>query len=116
MLAEIKSVSMTAACPNVFIGGDLNCHFNRGSRFTNIVKDCLVDELGLTIMWENPDPDPQHSIQLVDYTHMHTVRNASSFSVIDHFAVSPQVYAAVNEAESFMMEVTHQITLLYMPR
>ena len=38
LLAEIKSVAQQAACPNVFLAADLNCHFNRGTRFTNLVK------------------------------------------------------------------------------
>ena len=58
-----------------------------------------VNELGLPILWANPDNDPQCSIELVDYTtHLHTVRDTHAYSVIDHFAMSPQVYDAVSEA------------------
>ena len=98
LLADIRNVTNKASCPNVFLAGDLNCHFNRFSRFTSIVKDFLVEELGLTIMWENPDMDPDHMVQQVDYTHLHTVKDSSHYSTIDHFAVSPQVYQVVSEA------------------
>lgn len=58
----------------------------------------MVDELGLTIMWEESDNNPDHFIQHVDYTYLHTVNNTPFYSTIDHFAASPQVYKVVNEA------------------
>ena len=62
LLADIRNATNKASCPNVFLAGDLNCHFNRNSRFTSIVRDFLVEELGLTIMWEHPDVDPGHMV------------------------------------------------------
>ena len=98
LLADIRNATIKASCTNVFLAGDLNCHFSRFSRFTSTVRDFLVEELGLTIMWEHPDVDPGHMVQQVDYTHLHTVRDAPHYSTIDHFAVSPQVYQVVSEA------------------
>ena len=97
-LAEIVSIARRNDCPNIFLAADLNCHFSRNTRFTNIVKNCLHGELGLTFMWQNPDPDPTHYIQEVDYTHMHLSNNVPSYSTIDHFVVSPGVYNVTTEA------------------
>ena len=94
----MKSVARKSDCSNVFLAADLNCHFGRGTRFTKLVRDCLVEEMGLTIMWQNPDSNPLHIVQNVDYTHLHIVRNVPAFSTIDHFVLSPQVYHAVSEA------------------
>ena len=98
LLAEIKSVASRAECPNVLIAADLNCHFARQTRFTSLVEESLVVDLGLNIMWQNPDSDPSHIIQHVDYTHLQVVKNVPAFSTIDHFAVSQSVYNVVSEA------------------
>ena len=58
----------------------------------------MVEELGLSIMWQNPDNDPLHNIQIVDYTHLQIANNTPAYSTIDHFVVSPQVYNIVSEA------------------
>ena len=49
----------------------------------------------MTIMWQNTDNDLEHNVQIIDYTHLQIVRDVPSYSTIDHFAVSPQVYNAV---------------------
>ena len=63
-----------------------------------MVRDCLSGELGLTIMWQNPDNDPMHCIQDIDYTHLHFSNDVPAYSIIDHFVVSPQVYNVTREA------------------
>ena len=98
LLEEINQVSMKSSCSKIILLGDLNCHFQRNNRFTNLVRNYLEDEMGLTIMWEHPREDPPSLIQHVDYTHLSLVRNVPAYSTIDHFAVSPQVYQDVSEA------------------
>ena len=98
ILADLKCAVRAAECPNVLLAGDLNCHFARGTRFTNIVENCLVEEMGLSILWQNPDDDPQHNIENVDYTHLQFNRNTPAYSTIDHFAASTQVIRSVAEA------------------
>ena len=88
LLAEIASITRRAECPNVFLAADLNCHFNRNTRFTRVVLDSLTQEMGLTILWQNPDNKPSHHIHNVDYTHLHVANDVPSYSTIDHFVVS----------------------------
>jgi hypothetical protein len=64
LLADIQSTIEQSECNNVLIAADLNCHFDRYTRFTIAVKDKL-EELQLNILWQNVD----HRIETVDYTH-----------------------------------------------
>ena len=62
-----------------------------------MVRDTLA-EIGLQVVWQNIDNDPEHYIENVDYTHCSIVRGIDSYSTIDHFCVSQRVYNAINEA------------------
>ena len=97
-LAEIVSIARRTDCPNIFLSGDLNCHFSRNNRFTNMVQNCLIGELGLTIMWQHPDRDSSHFIQEIDYTHLQMCNNVPTYSIIDHFVISPGVHRVIREA------------------
>ena len=63
--------------------------------FTNIVEEELED-LGIVLLWENPDNDPGHMILPVDYTYLSVSNNIASCSTIDHFGASQRIYAAVS--------------------
>ena len=55
-------------------------------------------DMGLNILWRNPDSDPDHFIEDIDYTHMCEVNNICYFSTIDHFACSSLIFKAIKEA------------------
>ena len=97
LLADLQSVIRQVQNVEVLLAGDLNCHFQRQSRFSIMVKDSLAD-LGLTIVWQNPDSNPQHSIQALDYTHCSVTRGVASYSTIDHFVTSPGIFNAISDA------------------
>ena len=97
LLADLQYLIRQDHNVEVLLAGDLNCHFQRQSRFCNMVKDSLTD-LGLTIVWQNPDMNPQHCIQCVDYTHCSVVKGVASYSTIDHFGVSQGLFNAISEA------------------
>ena len=61
LLADLRSAIQSSECNNVLLAGDLNSHFDRQSRFTNIVADGLAD-LGLVLLWQNTDNNPEHWI------------------------------------------------------
>ena len=82
-------------CSDILIGGDLNCDFQRQTRFTSIVRNSLTD-MGLLILWQNPDSE--HNTGNVDYTHCSVARGVASYSTIDHFGASQRVYNAICEA------------------
>ena len=98
LLQDIKSVARKSSCSNIILLGDLNCHFPRNNRFTNLVRDFLEGELGLTIMWEHPEAGHLNNIQQINYTHLSTVRNIPAYSILDHFVVSPQFYQVITSA------------------
>ena len=75
LLADMKSLINQSQCTNVLLAADLNCHFERHSRFTNLVRGEL-ENFQLTILWQNPD----HRIQTVDYTHCSIVNNVAYYS------------------------------------
>ena len=77
LLAELKLLIDQSQCHHVLLAADLNCHFERYTRFTNIVRNQLED-LQLSILWQNPD----HRVEAVDYTHC-------SSSIILH--ITPQL-------------------------
>ena len=97
VLTDIQLLIRNAPCTDILLTGDLNCHFQRGTRFTNLIRETLA-ELGLLVLWQNPDSDPNHAIARVDYTHCSTVQGAVSMSILDHFVTSQRVYNAISEA------------------
>ena len=97
LLADLRSTIEQSECLNVMIAADLNCHFARYTRFTNHVQDSLQD-LNLTILWQNPDGNPDHSIEDVSYTHCSVVNKVAHYSTIDHFATSRRVFDDIIEA------------------
>ena len=97
LLADLRSVIQSSECNNVLLAGDLNSHFDRQSRFTNLVDNELAD-LGLVLLWQNTDNNPHHWIQPVDYTYLSVSNNVASCSTIDHFGASHRMYTAVKEA------------------
>ena len=71
---------------NILISGDLNCHFQRNSKFTTIIKHWL-DEYNLQVLWSLDDD----RIEPVDYTFINTSIETTACSTIDHFVVSPRM-------------------------
>ena len=59
--------------------------WSAGPECGKIVKDSLTD-LGLLLLWQNPDTGPLHNIENVDFTFMCEVNSVNYFSTIDHFA------------------------------
>ena len=43
LLSELRSVIQSSNCNNVLLAGDLNCHFERQTRFTTLIEDELAD-------------------------------------------------------------------------
>ena len=66
LLADIQKVIEESNCTNVLIASDMNTDFDRKTRFTEIVQESLT-ELGVVILWQVPDDDPQHLIRLHIY-------------------------------------------------
>ena len=97
VLADLEDVIRDSQCTDILLTGDLNCDFRRQTRFTSLVKDCMTN-LGLLVTWQNPDNDPQHHIETVDYTHCSITRGVASYSTIDHFGASQRVFNAISEA------------------
>ena len=90
LLADMRNLIVDSGCQNVLIAGDLNCHFERLTQFTNIVKEEL-DELKLSILWQQPEIN-------VDYTYCCTINDNLHFSTIDHFALCGKLVDAVVDA------------------
>ena len=86
LLADLTVLIDNSDCQNVLIAGDLNCHFDRMTRFTNIVKEEIAN-LELELLW-------QQSNFNVDYTFCNILDNNAYFSTIDHFALSRRLIAA----------------------
>ena len=76
LLADIRLAIVESNCRNVLLAADLNCHFMRNNRFTNMVKDQL-EEYGLFIFWENMNEN--ENIQNVDYTHINIANQVPAF-------------------------------------
>ena len=51
VLADIIILIENSACQNVLIAGDLNCHFERFTHFTNIVRE-EFEALNLDLLWQ----------------------------------------------------------------
>ena len=83
ILSELNIVIKRGMSNNVLMVGDLNCHFERQSQFTETIKD-YFDTLNLKIAWNMPN---QRS-DLVNYTYC----GAASYSIIDRFVVSETVF------------------------
>ena len=82
---------------NNLILGDLNCHFQRRSKFTRIVEN-FFQEISFKIFWENTDTCKEHLISNADYTYSQVVNNKASTSVIDHFVSNEILYKSTVEA------------------
>ena len=65
VLAEIQYLIENSNTSSVLLAGDLNSHFNRNTRFTNIVKT-FFEERSLNIFWETISD----KIEIPDYTHL----------------------------------------------
>ena len=95
LLSSIHNVIVGSGCRNIWLAGDLNAHFQRSTRFTNMVRDFLSD-IGLYLLWENEEG--LENIKNIDYTFMSTANGATAYSSIDHFACSRGVMAIIQEA------------------
>ena len=93
VLAEIQYLIENSNTSSVLLAGDLNCHFNRNTRFTNIVKH-FFDEKGLQVFWDTPND----RIEIPDYTHLSSSGGSLAISTIDHFDGSHQFLSALEEA------------------
>ena len=96
-LADIEVLIRQAQCSDILLAGDLNSHFSRQTRLTNLVKDSFDDQ-GLLIAWQHPDSSHDHTIATIDYTHCSVARGVASLSIIDHLVTNQRVYDAISEA------------------
>ena len=57
------------------------------------------DDINLKLLWLNPNDDPNHKIDIVDYSHCHTINNVMHYcSTNDHFNANERLFMAVSEA------------------
>ena len=96
-LTDIEGIIRQAGCNDVILAGDMNSHFLRQTRFTSIIRDFCVSH-NLLVLWENPDPSPNHFIANIDYTYCKITKDLVTNSTIDHFFVSQRVYGVIEEA------------------
>ena len=75
----------------------MNADFVRNTSYTELILENLKD-LGLNILWRNPDDDPNHKIEDIDFTYMCEVNDFQYFSTIDHFACSELLFKSIKEA------------------
>ena len=54
LLGDLESLISNVEFTNILISGDLNCHFQRNSKFTTIIKHWL-DEYNLQVLWSLDD-------------------------------------------------------------
>ena len=97
VLPNFRKLIIDSDCINILICGDLNCHFSRGTRFTQIVSD-FFEELELVIFWSNPENNIHHNIEQVQYTWRGIRDDKISLSTVDHFVGNKRVFDAVLEA------------------
>ena len=103
LLADIKDAIDDADCSGVLVVGDMNCHFQRNTRFTVTVQSFFQD-INFEIFWESSN----EKIQDVDYTHLFLSKNTITSSTVDHFAGNHLVINAVSEAGVIHhLETTH---------
>ena len=95
LLTDIQNIIVQSSISSIWLAGDLNCHFLRNTTFTNFVKNHFSDT-GLHLLWENMDEI--QGIIPVDYTFTSLTNRAASFSTIDHFACSRQMFPIISEA------------------
>ena len=95
LLTDIQNIIQQSSLTNVWLAGDLNCHFLRNTTFTKLVKDYFL-EIGLHLLWENRDQ--LDHLSPVDYTFMSKANGTLSFSTIDHFACTRRVFPSILEA------------------
>ena len=81
LLADIQTLIVQSQCAHVLLAGDLNCHFNRYSRFTTTVQE-FMDEIDLKLLWLNPDINPDHRIDAVDFTYCSVNNGFASYSTL----------------------------------
>ena len=86
LLGDLESLISNVEFTNILISGDLNCHFQRNSKFTTIIKHWL-DEYNLQVLWSLDDD----RIEPVDYTFINTSIETTACSTIDPFVVSPRM-------------------------
>ena len=53
LLADLRSVVQLSECHSVILAGDLNCHFERQNRFTNLVQEELSDLGPMPDFWQS---------------------------------------------------------------
>ena len=84
---------MSKNASHVLLAGDLNCHFERNTAFTNVVKT-WIQQKNLTLFWTcNND-----KISPVDYTFINTSYDPIAYSTLDHFAASQSMLEGLTEA------------------
>ena len=97
LLAEMKQTMHSQNCTHYLVLGDLNSHFSRQTRFTNIINDFFYD-INFYIFWENTDQAATHLIHDVDFTFQQVNNGQTYLSTIDHFAGNEVLYDSVYEA------------------
>ena len=95
LLADIQTIIQQSDPSNIWISGDLNCHFSRNTRFTRLVYD-YFEELGLKLVWECSDEFTR--ISKPSYTYMCNTNRVPSYSTIDHFACNSRLLPLIAEA------------------
>ena len=95
ILTDIRNVILQSSTNNIWLAGDLNCHFLRGTTFTNLVKDYFLD-IGLSLLWEHHDE--LQNTPPVDFTFSSHANGRAAFSTIDHFACSIHLFPVISEA------------------
>ena len=85
LIADIRSLINKSDCANVVFAGDFNCHFERYTHYTNIVKEEL-DDLGLALLWQQPGMG-------VDFTYSCMQNDNMYYSKIDHFVVNDAFFS-----------------------
>ena len=98
LLSDIQNTVLQSDCNRVWLAGDLNSHFQRQTRFTNLVKE-YFEETRLYILWENPDH--LDIIPLIDYTYLSSAGGVHVRSTIDHFACSRSILPIITHHGSW---------------
>ena len=94
LLSDINNLIRDSDSSNILVAGDLNSHFSRNTRFSNLIKDFFEEQLDFKIFFETPSD----KIHPVDYTHLFISENITSCSTIDHFIGNQNVFGSVTEA------------------
>ena len=94
LLSDIHTMIRNYDTVNILVAGNMNCHFSRNTRFSNLVKSFFEDDLNFKIFLETPCD----KINPIDYSHTFMYENLSSFSTIDHFVGNQNVINSVIKA------------------